>query len=355
VPAAWSFDRVDRAGAVAAAGPKRPPAPFLPGPLPPATADLVLLSDLVTFVQHPVKAFLRERLGLGLRSDDGRPADALDIDLDGLARWGVGERILAALLDGGDLDSACAAEAARGLLPPGVLGERVLAEVRGKAAAVAEAALHAASGPRSSVEVDVDLADGRRIVGTVSDIVGDVLRAASVSKLAPKHRLAAWVRFLGASGTHAGRPLQSATVGWGRGEADVVRYGALAGTAEGRGAQARRFLALIVDLYDRGMREPLPLWCETSHRYASARRAGNDDPLDDAARYWTSSFDWAKEDKDPEHLLVLGGQLTFGDATAAVPAADEAGDGWDMTEDTRFGRLARRLWDPILAAGAAAR
>jgi exodeoxyribonuclease V gamma subunit len=317
--------------------------------------DLIPLGDLVAFVQHPVKSFLRQRLGLSLRSDDGRPADALDIDLDGLGRWGVGERLLGALLDGGDLDRACAAEAARGLLPPGVLGDRVLAEVRGKAAAVAEAALAAAAGPRSSLEVDVELADGRRVAGTVPDVVGPVLRSASVSKLAPKHRLAAWVRFLGTSGTHADRPLTSATIGWGRGAADVVRFGILAGTAEGREAQARRFLAILVDLYDRGMREPLPLWCDTSHRYASARRAGNDNPMDDAARYWTSSFDWDKEDKEAEHVLVLGGQLTFADATSALPLDDESGEGWEPGEDTRFGRLARRLWDPILAAGAAAR
>ena len=37
----------------------------------------------------------------------------------------------------------------------------------------------------------------------------------------------------------------------------------------------------------------------------------------------------------------------------ARPAPDECGPGWATAEATRFGRLARRLWDPVfdVAAG----
>jgi hypothetical protein len=33
---------------------------------------------------------------------------------------------------------------------------------------------------------------------------------------------------------------------------------------------------------------------------------------------------------------------------AEAPGADEEGEGWAMAETTRFGRLARRLWDGLL-------
>jgi len=109
----------------------------------------------------------------------------------------------------------------------------------------------------------------------------------------------------------------------------------------------------VVDLRDAGLREPLPLYCATSHRYASAVRSGREFPEEDAADYWTSGYKWDKEDKEAEHVLVLGGVRTFAEALAARPTPDECGPGWATTEATRFGRLARRLWEPVLDAAAA--
>ena len=65
-----------------------------------------------------------------------------------------------------------------------------------------------------------------------------------------------------------------------------------------------------------------------------------------ARRLWRST----REDRELEHQLVLGGVRTFAELLAIAPAAGEAGDGWDDdTESSRLGRLARRLWDPLLA------
>ncbi len=348
----WGFDRRLLAGARAAAGPRRHPGPFLDARLPPATADVVALDDLVQFVQHPVLGFLRQRLELSLRSDEEQPVDALAVELDGLASWGVGDRLVRAVLGGGDLDAVCAAEAARGLLPPGALGQAALAEARARAEAIAAAALEASRGPVDSIEVDVALDNGRRLVGTVPDVVGDVVRATTFSRLAAKHRLAAWVRFLAATAARPAQELSSTTVGRQRDRARTFTLRALAGTAAGRSAAALEHLGVVVDLRDRGLREPLPLFGETSHRYASAVRTGAEAPADEAARCWTSEYGWDKEDREPAHVLVLGGVRTF-DEVMAVPAGPgEDGPGWPVGEPSRFGRLARRLWDPVLAAAA---
>jgi exodeoxyribonuclease V gamma subunit len=56
------------------------------------------------------------------------------------------------------------------------------------------------------------------------------------------------------------------------------------------------------------------------------------------------------EDKDLEHQLVHGGVLAVEALLAAPPREDEAGPGWDAADPSRFGRYARRLWDPLLAA-----
>ncbi len=346
----WGFDRRQLAGARAAARPRHPAARFLDAPLPPAGGGIVALDDLVRFVQSPVQGFLRQRLGLSLRSDDELPADALAIELDGLGSWGVGDRLVRAVLAGGDIEAVCAAEEARGLLPPGALGRAALERARAGAEAVAAAALDAAEGPAATLEVDVALGDGRRLVGTVPDVVGSVVRATTFSRLAPKHRLAAWVRFLAATAACPEQDLSSTTVGRQRDHARTFTLRALAGTGPGRSARVYEHLALLVDLRDRGLREPLPVFEETSHRYASALRAGAESPGEDAARAWTSEFGWDKEDRDPAHVLVLGGVRSFDEILEIAPVADEAGPGWAAGEPGRFGRLARRLWDPVLDA-----
>ena len=346
----WGFEPGLLAGARAAAGPRRGPGPFLAAALPPVVDEVVALDDLVRFVQHPVSAFLRQRLGLGLWSDDDQPVDALAVELDGLAAWGVGDRLVRSLLAGGDPDAVGAAEEARGLLPPGALGRSALEVAQGRAEAIAAAALAAASGPATSVEVDVELADGRRLVGTVPDLVGEVIRTAGFARLAAKHRLAAWVRFLAATAASPDPALSSTTVGRHKDRAATFILRPLAGTPEGRSQRAAELLAVVVDLFDRGRCEPLPVYPETSHRYASARRDGAEDPLSEAARCWTSEYDWPKEDRDPAHVLVLGGVRSLDEVAAEASRADEAGPGWSA-EPSRFARLARRLWDPILDTG----
>ena len=83
------------------------------------------------FVEHPVARVpapaARHRAS---PSYDEEIDDALPVELDGLAKWGVGQRLLDGLLGGAELDAVLAAELARGTLPPGVLGEQVIARVR---------------------------------------------------------------------------------------------------------------------------------------------------------------------------------------------------------------------------------
>ena len=107
-------------------------------------------------------------------------------------------------------------------------------------------------------------------------------------------------------------------------------------------------LATLVDLWERGMCEPLPLYCAASAAYADAARDGRS-AVAAARRAWTSEWNFDKEDAELEHQLVLGGVVTLDELLREPPRDDEAGDGWDMSETTRLGRCARRLWDGLLA------
>ena len=87
------------------------------------------LDDLVRFAEHPVRAFLRQRLGITVGDYSDEVEDALPVELDGLGTWGVGQRLLDARLAGVDPRAAALAEIARGTLPPGVLGQPVIQAV----------------------------------------------------------------------------------------------------------------------------------------------------------------------------------------------------------------------------------
>jgi exodeoxyribonuclease V gamma subunit len=340
----WSFDAVALDGARAAVTGPAAKTPFLPAPLAPVDNSLVELDDLVHFVRHPVKAFLRQRLEFSVSDMDDEPADSLPVALDYLERWSVGDRILELRLAGSDADACVDAEVARGGLPPGTLGDLELDGLLPVVDNIYDVAMDAvdAAATTESVEVNVDLGDGRWLVGTVPGVVGSVVRVATYSRVAPKHRLAAWVRLLALIVAYPDRSFTSVTIGRGKHErAGVARIGPIAADA------ALEQLRILVDLHARGMREPLPLYCATSAAYAAARPAVR---VNKAREEWTTPpRGFPNEDRDREHLLVLGDNVPFDDLLLAAPNADEAGAGWATDETTRFGRYARRLWDGLLA------
>jgi exodeoxyribonuclease V gamma subunit len=102
----------------------------------------------------------------------------------------------------------------------------------------------------------------------------------------------------------------------------------------------------VIELYDQGRREPLPLYCATSAAWVEATRVG-DDRVGTARRVWDGGGQIPGERADPAHRMVLGGERSFDEVLAAPPTDDECGPGWELDESTRVGRLAHRLWDSL--------
>jgi exodeoxyribonuclease V gamma subunit len=346
----WSFDGVTLRGAEAMEGPRVRPAPFLEAPLPAGEAEVVELADVVAFVDRPVRAFLRQRLELGVSRPEEEGGDELPITLPGLERWAIGDRILEALLAGITGRRACLAEIARGTLPPGLLGS-------GDVATAYDLALEIAGlvppGEAASLDVRVPLAGGRVLSGTVAGLVGDALRTATYSRVGPQQRLGAWVRLLALTAARPERAFSAVTVGRGpytpRGPAPRVRIARippLAASPEERRETALHELAILLDLHARGLREPPPLARDTSAAYADAAHKRRDKVVE-ARDAWEKGR--LSESRQPEHVLVHGGEIAFVDLTAPAPRPDEAGPGWDPDETRRFGRWSRRLWDGLLS------
>jgi exodeoxyribonuclease V gamma subunit len=146
------------------------------------------------------------------------------------------------------------------------------------------------------------------------------------SKLKPKHRLAGWVRYLALEAGH-----DVVTIGRRRdgGERRTkISVARLAAGALDQGT-ARRHLHDLVAVYDRGMCEPLPVYCATSAAYAAAPA---DKGIPAARKAWESAK-YPGEGAELEHLFVLRG----------LPPFDE------VAQDPRFAECARALWAGLLA------
>lgn len=346
----WSFDAVTLDGARALVSDRDDIPPFLAAPLAPTGASVVALDDLVRFAERPVRAFLRQRLGISLGDFSQDIADALPVELDGLERWGVGRRLLEGVLDGAALDASIAAEIARGTLPPGRLALPVIDRIRPVVEEIAGHARRALGGDTApeSMDVRVVLPDGRPLTGTVPGVRGDVLGNVTYSRVSARHRVGAWVRLLALSAAYPERRFSSVTVGRARSGAPDTASATIARIPPVDRDEALAHLGTLVDLWDRGMREPLPIACEASAAYARAASAG-ENPVTAAAKAWESGWNFPREDAELEHQLVFGGVLAFAELLEDGPRPDERGDGWDETDTTRFGRLARRLWAGALA------
>ncbi|MDQ6778996.1 MAG: exodeoxyribonuclease V subunit gamma [Actinomycetota bacterium] len=350
----WSFDQTALDGATALSEQRGETPPFLAAPLPPLAASRLALDDLVQFVERPVRAFLRQRLGISVTASEDEIDDALPVELDHLEVWNIGQRLLEGTLAGLDPDSCVRAEIARGSLPPGRLRIPVLERIGPAIEAIAACArFYGGTEAPRSVEINLALSGERRLTGSVSGVRRHVLLTVSYARLSPRHRLAAWVRLLALSAAHPNTPFEAVTVGKARYGTDadvtIARIGPLGPDADLRKKRAFTQLEALVDLRDRGMREALPIPSLPAAAYAQAAAAGAD-PEAAANKAWTSGFNFDGEDVDPDHQRAFGGIGSLADLLREHPRPDEQGEDWDAAEPSRFGRYARRLWHDLLAA-----
>jgi exodeoxyribonuclease V gamma subunit len=328
----FSFDSASLAGARSAWSVRREPPPLLRDPLPTRPRGDVSLQDLKAFVVHPVRAFLRERLDVATPFEPDDLADAIPVTLDNLEKWQIGDRLLREVLAGQDPVAVMTAEQLSGTLPPGGLGEVALREVVDECQRLWARTDEVRQGERRSVDVDVDLGDGRRLTGTVPGVHGTRVVSLGYSRLKPRQRLQTWIDLVALAATYPDQHWTGHAIG--RERAGPKR--ALTGPLDHR---AVGWLRDLVDLRDEGLCRPLPVPVATGAAWAEAHvreLMGQDTPPREAARReWETdphhAFGITGEDADAYHQRVYG-------VGAPVEALIEAG----------LGELAWRIWEPLL-------
>jgi exodeoxyribonuclease V gamma subunit len=347
----WSFDRIGLSGAQAHAGDLAEVPPFLAKPLELREEDreVVDLGQLVRFLEHPVRFFLGERLGVWLSSDRDAPQEGIPLDLTGLPKWAIGDRLLTALRRGHTRERWERAERARGTLPPDPLAQDILEEVCPTVEDIVRTANELlGTDPAHAEDIDLPLPDGRRLVGTVGGVHGDAVGLVTYSSLKAKHRLAAYARIVALTAVAPQTPWRAVLLGRQKRKDPVAvcRLGPLGDDVDTRRKQAASRLATLLDLYDRGLQAPAPLYGDTSMQMARGVRTGRG-PWGAASNWQTSNTGFPNDDVDPCHVAVLGRVATFDELMEPPPAHDEDGPGWPDCQE-RAVAWARRLWDPIL-------
>jgi exodeoxyribonuclease V gamma subunit len=246
--------------------------------------------------------------------------------------------VLQQCIAGTPRETAAYLERLRGELPPGPLGTRAMRTIGHRVDALLHACEQERETEHQSIDIAVPLPDGRALAGTLTGVRGSTLLTVTYSTLAAKQRLTAWVRYLAMTAADRGE-FQAVTVGR---RGDDARRSLLSGITPDL---AKRCLALLVDIRDAGLREPLPLALETSADYAARRRRGLsiENAAAGACREWESDR-FRPERDEPEHVLAFGAKAPFSLLTEQEAPADER----FPDEPTRFGALARLVWEPLL-------
>lgn len=320
--------------------------------LPAPESTDIELDDLLRFLVNPLEGFVRQRLGGQLpEALDGHP-DQLQVKLDPLDAWGIGDRFLAALLGGDDVSVAQQAELRRGTLPPFAFGAQAMRPIADRAQSVYQAAQRWRAGVGNAIDVRVELPDGRRIYGTVGDLYpagprSSRLCSVTYSSLSSKHRLQAWVKLLALTANSASAPPVDDAVVVGRGRGHETASSRFTPPAD-----AVAILAMLVAFRDAALARPISLPLSAAN--ACAQEFGRTGNHASALRRAGYAYGNAFADKNDAYLGFVyadtpGAAVDFATVAGAMPT-DLDGAVPMLSSDAHtpmFVRVASAIFGPL--------
>lgn len=214
---------------------------------------------------HPVKFFVRRRLGIELPRERNEVEDREPFELHSLKQYNIEQELLDDVLDGIAPDSAFASVRALGVLPPGGTGRLKFDELCGNVTAFAQAIRERAQvQAQPPMMIRAELGDFI-LGGRIDRVRGDMLLRYRLTTLKPKDFLRIWIEHLTRNLTERKPALL-----FGKEEQEIAAY-------EFPSLEnARELLSDLLSLYWRGLSEPLRFFPRTSWAFAQAIAEGKD-------------------------------------------------------------------------------
>ncbi|MDQ3624120.1 MAG: exodeoxyribonuclease V subunit gamma, partial [Verrucomicrobiota bacterium] len=273
--------------------PRHPPPLFgeQPLPEPDLTWRLVDLDRLARFFTNPARVFVRDRLGVRLPDDEPPLDDREPIELDALGRYELRQEAAAHAFAHVPAEVALPLTRAAGKLPPAFAGATLHHELRAEADQLAaEVQPHLAGDPLPPLTVDLPLGDWH-LRGTLHQLRPNALLEYRAADLRAKDRLRAWIHHLALNAVNAaGYPRTTLVFAHDK----QLMFGPV--------DDAREQLAALLEIYGRGLRQPLRFFPETSWKFAELTRppGTSRDPVEAARYVWHSEMDSERsESRDP--------------------------------------------------------
>lgn len=339
VPEYFSYSVSDFQAASILMENKKESASFFTTPLP-DTEDggrTVDLEDFCRFFRHPSRYLAEEGLGLSLVRPGITETDEEPFEIDPLARYFLGNRLVDQLVAGRELSETDRRIAkASGFIPVGERGEYHYNRIASEAASFADMALERLpDGEPGSVSVDLMIRN-LKITGDVPGVYDTVYSSWRYASLKGKDIIGFWVRYLlvQAMAVKKNRSLSGLLAGTEKLKSGEKRWTAY--TVEPV-TNPEEYLGILVDYYKDGTSFPLNFFPESSFVYAKELLKGKGDngrAMQMAVNRWNGGQWLSGEGEDSWYQLCFRNRDPFESPFSEI-AIDLYGPFLDCSDEER--------------------
>lgn len=262
--------------------------------------QLIDLADLRRFFRHPVREFLRNRLGIGMDQDNQPIDDHEPFALDGLQRHQLHETLLENLLSEIPNESCRNILKARGSLPKQRFGELLLDEESMKVEKLKDVLKSLCLDPLPDQEIDLQ-SPHWRLTGRLEHLTRQGLVRYRVGTAKARDLISLWIEHLILNVVAT--------------EHTLTECPAISLLIDGENKHtltivdnARTHLDDLINLYRQGQQKPLKLMPQTAYAYAYAQALATEKPAMTAAnKAWQKDhYNHGEEDDDVYRIAFRG-------------------------------------------------
>ena len=300
---------------------------------PPDELSELMRQELSGFLENPSKAFLRNRMGMNLWQEDGPPEDSEPLDLSGLKKYVLKDRMLGIELNLERDVGLYELEKAEGGLPPGNIGKVWFNEAKREVDKFVDLWGEQLKGEKSEPVAFDEVVDDVRLRGELGPFVDGRQLLLEKKKLKGKDHLRVWVRHVFACAFAKSDQVETRFFFLAK---KFISFPPLEREV------ALGHLKDFVELYRAGMREALPFFPNSSYAYQLERNKSGSEKEEEPASPFFPALKKARQmwkSKEFRGVFIKGeeddpaNKLCFRDEPFGHPD---------------FAMLAGRVFDPLL-------